>query len=52
VDDQLAWLDDGHLLYSDGDRTWVVNADGSGRPRVWLPGADSPTVQEDVSAAP
>jgi len=52
VDDQLAWLDDGHLLYSDGDRTWVVSADGSGRPRVWMPGTDSPTVQEDVSAAP
>src|SRR5262249_48869127 len=24
VDDQLAWLDNSHLLYSDGDRTWVV----------------------------
>jgi hypothetical protein len=52
VDDQLAWLDNDHLLYSDGDRTWVVNADGSGSPRVWLAGTDSPTVQEDVSAAP
>jgi hypothetical protein len=52
VDDQLSWLDDAHLLYSDGERTWVVNADGSGRPRVWLPGTDSPTVQEDVRGAP
>jgi hypothetical protein len=52
IDDQLAWLDDGHLLYSDGERTWVVNADGSGSPRVWLPGTDSPTVQEDANAAP
>jgi hypothetical protein len=52
VDDQLAWLDDGHLLYSDGEQTWVVNADGSGSPRVWLSGTDSPTVQEDASASP
>jgi hypothetical protein len=44
VDDQLAWLDDDHLLYGDGTRTWVVSADGSGHPEVWLNGTDSPTV--------
>jgi hypothetical protein len=43
VDDQLAWLDDGHLLYGDGKRTWMVDADGTGRPEVWLNGTDSPT---------
>jgi hypothetical protein len=44
VDDQLAWLDDDRLLYGDKQRTWVVNADGSGTPRPWLAGADSATV--------
>jgi hypothetical protein len=44
VDDQLAWLDDGHLLYGDGKQTWIVSADGSGNPEVWLNGIDSPTV--------
>jgi hypothetical protein len=52
VDDQLAWLDDSHLFYGDGKQIWVVNADGSGRPDVWLNGTDSPTVQETASAAP
>jgi hypothetical protein len=52
IDDQLAWLDDGHLLYGDGQQTWVVNADGSGRPRVWLPHADSATIEEGTAAAP
>jgi hypothetical protein len=46
VDDQLAWLDNGHLLYSDGATSWVVDADGSGTPRRWLANSDSPTVQE------
>jgi hypothetical protein len=44
IDDQLAWLDDGHLLYGDDQRTWVVNADGSGAPRHFLAGADSATI--------
>jgi Tol biopolymer transport system component len=44
VDDQLAWLDDRHLLYGDKQRTWMVAADGSGTPRPWLPAADSATV--------
>jgi hypothetical protein len=45
VDDQLSWLDDQHLLYGYQNQVWVVNADGSGKPRVWLRDADSPTVQ-------
>jgi hypothetical protein len=52
VDDQLAWLDDEHLLYGDDEKTWVVDADGTGRPRLWLSGTDSPTAQENVHAAP
>jgi hypothetical protein len=44
VDDQLAWLDNSHLLYSDKQQTWMVNADGSGRPQPWLSAADSATV--------
>jgi hypothetical protein len=45
IDDQLSWLDDDHVLYADGRQTtWVVPADGSGRPRVWMNAADSPTV--------
>jgi len=44
IDDQPAWLDDGHLLYGDKQRTWVVDADGSGAPRPWMAGADSATV--------
>ena len=44
IDDQLSWLDDEHLLYGDGERTWMVSADGSGNPAEWLDGADSPTV--------
>jgi hypothetical protein len=44
IDDQLEWLDDTRLIYADEQRTWVVNADGSGRPRVWLDAADSATV--------
>lgn len=52
VDDQLAWLDDGHLLYGDGQDTWMVNADGSGAPQRWMAGADSPTVQRAARTAP
>jgi len=52
VDDQLDWLDNRHLLYSDGSQTYVVPADGSGRPSVWLKHADSPTVQETGRVTP
>jgi len=44
LDDQIEWLDDNHVLYRSGEATWMVPADGSGSPRRWLPGADSPAV--------
>ncbi|MFI0418254.1 hypothetical protein [Spongiactinospora sp. 9N601] len=51
IDDQLAWLDDEHLMYAvpkaAGGRTtadiWVAPLDG-GPPRTLIPDADSPTV--------
>jgi hypothetical protein len=51
IDDQLAWLDDAQLLYGHQDQTWVVNADGSGKPRIWLRSADSATIQGGTAAA-
>ncbi|MEA2248078.1 MAG: hypothetical protein QOH46_2607, partial [Solirubrobacteraceae bacterium] len=44
LDDQIEWLDDDHVLYRSGESTWTVPADGSGAPRRWLEGADSPAV--------
>jgi hypothetical protein len=52
IDDQLSWLDDGHLLYGDKVDTWVVAADGSGKPQLWLHGSDSPTVEKGLQASP
>lgn len=51
VDDQVAWLDDRHVMYAirgvRGGRpsadVWVAPIDG-GRPRLLMRGADSPTV--------
>jgi hypothetical protein len=44
VDDQAEWLDDGHVLYAEGDGVWSVPADGRGRPARFLAGASSPAV--------
>jgi hypothetical protein len=50
VDDQVAWLDDGHVIYgleregSASSDVWVVPADGTGAPRVLVPDASSPAV--------
>lgn len=44
VDDQLEWLDDGHLLYGEGGAIWTVPADGTGAARRYLARADSPAV--------
>jgi Tol biopolymer transport system component len=52
IDDQLYWVDDDHLIYGDGRQTYLVDADGGGRPTVWLRAADSPTVQEAARSAP
>lgn len=52
VDDQVQWLDDEHVLYSlprvesgsaEAD-TWVVDADGGGAARLFLPGSYSAVV--------
>jgi len=51
VDDQVYWLDDRHLLYGEDGQTWIVDADGGGRPRVWLPNSDSATVEGARGAA-
>jgi hypothetical protein len=44
LDDQIEWLDDGHVLYRSGESTWTMPADGGGAPKRWLAGADSPAV--------
>jgi hypothetical protein len=44
VDDQAEWLDDGHILYSLDNQVWEVRADGTGRPKLLLDGAQSPSV--------
>jgi dipeptidyl aminopeptidase/acylaminoacyl peptidase len=49
VDDQAEWLDNDHVLYAVVDpapwrSTMVVPADGSGQPKVFAKGADSPAV--------
>jgi hypothetical protein len=44
VDDQAEWLDDGNVLYSVESDTWVVPADGSGSPRLFVHRAESPAV--------
>lgn len=52
VDDQVEWLDNGHLLYSlprSGTQAttsdvWQVPADGTGSPSVLISGAASPAV--------
>ena len=44
VYDQPEWLDNRRVLYSRDNDVYVVNADGSGLPKVLIHGADSPTV--------
>jgi dipeptidyl aminopeptidase/acylaminoacyl peptidase len=44
VDDQVEWLDNDRILYGLIKDVWVVPADGSGRPRVYIPNALSPAV--------
>ena len=52
VDDQVEWLDDGRLLYAlsrpgseaTTSNVWVVPADGTGTPTVFIPEASSPAV--------
>jgi hypothetical protein len=44
IDDQAEWLDEERVLYRTGEETWVVPADGGGRPERFLAAADSPAV--------
>jgi hypothetical protein len=44
VDDQVEWLDDGRILYGYLGDVWVVQADGRGRPSIYLRDALSPAV--------
>jgi hypothetical protein len=51
IDDQVEWLDNGRILYQKADydppkwvSVFVIPADGSGRPEVFLPNATSPVV--------
>jgi hypothetical protein len=56
VDDQVEWLDNTTVLYAlvDNQRSvldiWATAADGSGRPRLVIAGADSPAVVRPISA--
>lgn len=42
IDDQVEWLDDDALVYSDSFDVYTVPADGSGAPRLVVHGASSP----------
>ncbi len=44
VDDQVEWLDDERILYGYNADVWVVQADGGGRPELFLADALSPAV--------
>jgi hypothetical protein len=49
VDDQVEWLDDGHVVYhdvtDDGTGIWMLPTDGTTGPRLLVPDAFSPSVQ-------
>ena len=42
IDDQVEWLDDDTLAYSDGTNVYTVPADGSGEPGLLVRDATSP----------
>ena len=42
INDQVEWLDDNTLVYSDGFDVYTVPADGSGEPRLVVHDASSP----------
>jgi hypothetical protein len=50
IDDQVEWLDDDTVLYGIDAEIYAVPADGSGRPRAFARGADSPAVVRWPSA--
>ena len=44
IDDQMEWLDDQRILYGLAADTWVVPADGTGSPALFLPDGLSASV--------
>ena len=51
IDDQVEWLDNGQILYQRAEENspmvlslFVIPADGSGQPQVFMPRAESPAV--------
>jgi hypothetical protein len=53
IDDQIEWLDDGHILYAVGHSTsaalrrsdvWLLAIDGASPPSLFIPDAESPAV--------
>lgn len=44
VDDQVEWLDDNRIIYGYISDVWVVQADGSGEPELYVRNALSPAV--------
>ena len=44
IDDQIEWLDGKRVLYSDGVDIWAANADGLGKPEIYIGQAQSPGV--------
>lgn len=42
IDDQVEWLDDENLVYSDGQNVYAVPANGGGEPQLILRNATSP----------
>lgn len=42
IDDQVEWLDDATLAYSDGENVYAVPADGGGEPQLLVRDATSP----------
>ncbi len=49
IDDQVEWLNDETLVYSDGLDVYTVPADGSGPPRLVLRDASSPVALKSAS---
>jgi hypothetical protein len=48
IDDQVEWLDDENLVYSDGTNVYTVPADGSGSPVLIVHDATSPVRLESA----
>jgi hypothetical protein len=51
IDDQVEWLDNEHILYQKSDydppkwvSVFIIPADGSGKPKVYLENATSPVI--------